>query len=67
MMKSTVVFIAKKHILDSIDFPSICVNNKPITRVKQTRILGVLIDETLSWQPQVTQVGKKCRGVLWTL
>jgi hypothetical protein len=38
-----------------------------IKRVYVTKVLGVLIDDCLSWVPQTNTVAQKCRNILWSL
>jgi hypothetical protein len=65
--KSTVMFIARPHMLQYLSDFNVCFNGRPMNRVYVTKILGVLIDHRLSWLPQANKASKKCRGLLWTL
>lgn len=40
----------------------LCINNKAITRVNQTKFLGVIIDEHLSWQPHIDSLNRKLKS-----
>lgn len=38
---------------------TVLIDNVPITKVKSTRFLGVLIDENMSWKPQISFITSK--------
>ena len=38
--------------------PSICIGSDPIKRVRDTKILGVYIDESLTWSKQIEEIAK---------
>jgi hypothetical protein len=61
------MFIGRRHTLQSLGDPKIHINGNTIKRVFVTKVLGVSIDECLSWVPQTNMVAQKCRNVLWTL
>ncbi len=39
--------------------PNVFVGDTPIKRVKETKALGVLIDEFLSWEKHIDEIAKK--------
>ena len=52
---------------DAPPTPPLKLNNTIIKQVTQTKFLGVIIDEKLSWQPHITELTRKlacCAGVL---
>ncbi len=44
--------------------PNIFIKDREINRVKTTKSLGIMIDETLSWNAQVDQITKKVNSGL---
>ena len=55
-----------KH-LDTTQNLTLQINNIPIEQVKQTKYLGVIIDDELSWHSHISQLHKKlasCTGLL---
>jgi hypothetical protein len=54
------MFIAKPHNLQLLGDPKVTINNIPIPRVYVTKILGVLIDDGVSWIRQANKVSQKC-------
>ena len=42
-----------------IDSYYLSMNNKVIKRVRQTKFLGVIIDDKLSWKPHILSLNKK--------
>ena len=38
--------------------PSICIGSDPIKRVRDTKILGVYIDESLTWSKHIEEIAK---------
>ena len=42
-----------------IDSQNLSINNKIIKRVSQTKFLGVIIDDKLSWKPHILSLNKK--------
>ena len=50
--------------------PSLTLNGLEIKRVSEAKFLGVIIDEQLSWQPQIDSVSRKlasCIGALYRI
>ena len=48
--------------------PSLTLNGRDIKQVSETKFLGVIIDENLSWQPHIDSVSRKlasCVGALY--
>ena len=39
--------------------PNICIGSDPIKRVRDTKILGVYNDETLTWSKHIEEITKK--------
>ena len=39
--------------------PNICIGSYPIKRVRDTKILGVYIDESLTWSKHIDEITKK--------
>jgi hypothetical protein len=54
--KSTVMFIARSNVIESLREYCVSMNNKPLQRVCQTRILGIQIAECLSWHVHANAV-----------
>ena len=44
---------------DDLDSQNLSINSKIIKRVKQTKFLGVIIDDKLSWKPHILSLNKK--------
>ena len=40
-------------------FIKIKLGSKPISQVEQIKYLGILVDSTLSWKPNITELSKK--------
>jgi hypothetical protein len=57
--KSTVMFIARQHMLQYLSDFNVCFNGRPMNRVYVTKILEVLIDDRLSWLPQANKASHK--------
>ena len=50
--------------------PSLMLNGREIKQVSKTKFLGVIIDEDLSWRPQIDSVSRKlasCIGALYRI
>jgi hypothetical protein len=52
--KSTAMLIARPNTLQETNEFQVSMNGWPIERVYQTKLLGALIDDHLSWLPQET-------------
>ena len=51
--KSSIMFTSS-HMIDYLDDPApLMINNPPLERVTRAKFLGVMIDETLSWNVQI--------------
>ena len=58
--KSSVMFIASSHIIDNLNNPApLMINNKSLERVTNAKFLGVMIDETLSWNVHIQYLCSK--------
>ncbi|MDW0176924.1 MAG: reverse transcriptase family protein [Nitrososphaeraceae archaeon] len=60
--KSQAIVIGSQRILSKIcipDLPSLSINDTVIPFTSTVKDLGLLIDQNLSWQPQVNSVGRK--------
>ena len=64
------------HILNSIigpsftPTPSLTLNGRQIKQVSETKFLGVIIDENLTWRPQIDSISRKlasCIGALYRI
>ena len=55
------VFNDKKKSPPPPDIP-VTINEKPLTKVKEKRVLGVIIDENLSSTSHIEQIMKKCKA-----
>ena len=55
------VFNDKKKLPPPPDIP-VTINEKPLTKVKEKRVLGVIIDENLSFTSHIEQIIKKCKA-----
>jgi len=50
--------------------PDLVLNGHPIKQVSETKFLGVIIDENLTWRPQIDSVSRKlssCIGALYRI
>ena len=54
------VFCDKKKLPAPPDIP-VTIDEKPLTKVKEKRVLGVIIDENLSFTSYIEQITKKCK------
>ena len=53
------MLLGTKAKLRRFNFVKIKINDTNLERVKECKYLGVLLDETLSWKPQINQVRNK--------
>ena len=49
----------RKEDLIPLKLPELLINSKPITRVKNTKFLGVIIDENITWKNHISTVENK--------
>ena len=54
------VFYDKKKLPPPPDIP-VTIDEKPLTKVEEKRVLGVIIDENLSFSSHIEQMTKKCK------
>lgn len=47
--------------------PNICIGSDPIKRVRDTKILGVYIDESLTWSKHIDEIAKTITAGISTL
>lgn len=47
--------------------PNICIGSDPIKRVRDTKILGVYIDESLTWSNHIDEIAKTITAGISTL
>ena len=52
--------------MQAIPFCSL-VNGEPLPVVREMRLLGLIIDDRLSWWPLVRDVVQRCKGKIWSL
>ena len=69
--KTRAIYFGSGHFIDQLDklnLPDIDMGNGIfISFVHEVKSLGVILDSKLSWEPQVSSVGKKINKVLYTL
>src|ERR1700733_12446075 len=58
------VFSSSNKIIESNLNHNIIINNKIISRVSQTKFLGIIIDEHLTWHPHITLVKNKVAKII---
>jgi hypothetical protein len=56
-------FSPSKRGHDDEDGQYLTINNRLIKRVKQTKFLGVIIDDKLSWKPHILSLNKKLSSI----
>ena len=60
VVTSEYVAIASRNRLNNLSSdPVVTIGNTRLTRVKETKSLGVIIDENLSWGPHIKAITKK--------
>ena len=60
VVKSEYVAIASRNRLNNLSSdPVVTIGNARLTRVKETKSLGVIIDENLNWGPHIKAITKK--------
>ena len=58
--KTEYILIASRHKINTIDIQStVKITNQPVKRVKFTKVLGVQIDEYLSWNQHIEYIANK--------
>ena len=63
--KTEYMIIGSNRRVNNINImPNIFIKDREINRVKTTKSLGIMIDETLSWNAQVDQITKKVNSGL---
>ena len=58
----TTAYIPKSHVSKTL-----YINNHPIRQVKETKFLGVIIDDKLDWSAHIDYICKKLRSATGTL
>ena len=58
--------LSKRHKLANKQL-DVSIDDTPIERVKQYKILGTVFDENLTWDNQIAEILKSCHAVLKTL
>ena len=60
VVKSEYVAIASRNRLNNLSSdPIVTIGNTRLTRVKETKSLGVIIDENFNWGPHIKAITKK--------
>ena len=60
LVKTEYFFIGSRHTINNLfHAPRVHVGDIPIKRVKETKALGVYIDEFLSWNKHIEVISKK--------
>lgn len=69
MKKTEYIVFGSKQRLDRIDNNAfdIQINGNPVRRVRECKHLGVLLDESLTWQSHINSLQKKVNGGLFML
>ena len=65
LLKTEYLLIGSRHNMNNLfHAPKVHVGDKPIKRVKETKALGVYIDEYLSWNKHIEKIRKKSHPAL---
>jgi hypothetical protein len=67
LSKSCFMHFHRQPTSESEESPVIKIGNTPISRVSETKFLGVVIDDRLTWEPHIKTLSKKlasCTGSL---
>ena len=56
--KTNCILFGQSHKRNPVNI-TVLIDNVPIVKVKSTRFLGVLIDENISWKPQISLITSK--------
>ena len=60
LIKTEYLLIGSRHNINNISaVPNVSVGDVPIKRVRETKALGVCIDEFLSWDKHIDKIAKK--------
>ena len=60
LIKTEYLLIGSRHKINNISaVPNVSVGNVPTKRVRQTKALGVCIDEFFSWDKHIDKIAKK--------
>ena len=60
VVKTEYLLIGSRHNVNNLSvIPNVFVGDVPIKRVRQTKALGVCIDEFLSWNEHINKISKK--------
>jgi len=65
--KTQMLVVAKPNILKKLGDVSVKINCFPVARVKQLKILGVILDDKLDFILHAKDVSKKCYAALFSL
>jgi hypothetical protein len=65
--KCEMVIVCNKKDMSKLCNVNVKINDTVIKRVPYIKILGVIIDENLTFNAQCSAVIKKCNGALWSL
>ena len=57
--KTEYVLVGSRNRLSELEEPDIVIGNEPVKRVQSTKVLGVHIDENLTWDKHIDVVAKK--------
>jgi hypothetical protein len=64
--KTNAILFTRKHIkIDSL--PHLRMYGQQVPNVKETKMLGVVIDSKLNWTPHITQIIAACKKALMTI
>lgn len=66
-INKTNYIIFDKHNTIDHTIPNITVNNETITRVNQTKYLGLTIDRKLFWQGHISKIKNKIRPIVFAI
>ena len=64
MSKTTYMVIGTNHVLRSNPKLYITINNESIKQVEEVKLLGMLIDHTLSWDKHILRIVTKMGNAL---
>jgi len=65
--KATLMVVSKPAILKKLDPVHLPINGVRIANVTETKVLGVIVDERLSWESHQEKAIHKCQQILWKI
>ena len=68
--KTTAIVFGSSHtvgLFNSLDYPCLIIDGETVKLVNEIKSLGVILDSTLTWKPQINQVAKSVNCALYGL